>query len=276
MKAYKVDLGKEYGVKNGTLECILGEKPFDADKEWQRPAVIVVPGGGYAYASKREGEPVAMAFLARGFQAFILDYKTGVENGVKYPEQLLQLGAAVDYVKKHAAELNVNADEVFAVGFSAGGHLVGNLAVEYADVPNKAGQALDCKPTAVGLCYPVISKIHGHQGSYNNLLNGYSEEEKEALLKTLNVNEAVTENTPPAFLWATATDGAVPADNALRYALACANNGVPYEIHIYPQGSHGLSTGSLEVNGESAALKRVSAWLDDCASFFRLYCSEKF
>ena len=274
-----VDLSKEHPfLQGGNLECIGMDYPMDdnASEKWRRPAVIVVPGGAYGMVSKREGQPVAMGFLDRGFQVFVLTYMVA-SQGVRYPEQLLEVASATDYVKKHADEFFVNPDEVFVVGFSAGGHLTGNLAIEYASVSQKAGVELDCKPTAVGLSYPVISKKHGHQGSYENLLNGYTEEAKEELLKTLNLNEAVTEDTPPAFLWATANDGAVPADNALRYALALADKGVEYEIHVYPRGNHGLSRGDLE---SSSWIKedetRLRNWLDDCASFFRLYTKEKF
>ncbi len=246
--------------------------PWDIQKDWKRPALIVVPGGGYGMVSKREGEPVASAFFAKGFQAFVLTYLTA-GSGVSYPEQLLELAAAVDYVKKNAEAFNVNKDEVFVVGFSAGGHLTGNLAIEHTHVSDKAGATLDCKPTAVGLCYPVISQIHGHQGSYDNLLQGYTQEAKKELLKTLNLNEAVSEDTPPAFLWATANDACVPADNAIRYALALAEKGIAYELHIYPKGYHGLSTAACEVNGESAVLK-ATAWIEACVDFFKMYIKE--
>lgn len=275
MRAYTVDLKKEYSfLQGGSLQCIAMEQPWDGVRDWKRPALVVVPGGGYGMCSKREAEPIATEFLTRGFQTFVLTYLCAPE-GVRYPEQLLELSAAVDYVKKHADEWSVNPEEVFVVGFSAGGHLTGNLAIEYASVSEKAGAALDCKPTAVGLCYPVISQKHGHQGSYNNLLRGYTEEEKAELLKTLNLDEAVSEATPPAFIWATATDGVVPADNALRYAMALDNKEVSYELHIYPDGGHGLSTGSLEINAPSDALVRVRAWMEDCAAFFRRYIKEK-
>lgn len=274
MKVYTVELKKEYNfLEGGTLSCMLMDMPWDVQKDWKRPAVIVVPGGGYEMVSKREGEPVAAAFFAKGFQAFILDYLVA-KDGVSYPEQLLELASAVDYVKKNAEAFCVNKDEVFVVGFSAGGHLTGTLAVEHTHVFDKAGVALDCKPTAVGLCYPVISQIHGHQGSYDNLLQGYTDEAKKELLKTLNLNEAVSEDTPPAFLWATARDGSVPADNALRYAMALADKGILYELHIYPYGFHGLSTGAFEVNESFCHLPRVSAWVGDCIEFFKLYIQE--
>ena len=143
---------------------------------------------------------------------------------------------------------SVNADMVYAVGASAGGHLVGSLAVTQHRMDEITPTSLNCKLTAIGLMYPVVSQIHGHQGSYNNLLYGYSEEKKAELLKTLNLNEGLTENAPPAFIFTTAMDQIVPADNAIRYALACAEHGVLYELHVYPYGRHGLSTGKAEVN----------------------------
>ena len=183
MQVYKVNLKDEYVfLQGGTLDCIVTEYPYDGEQPeaWAMPALIVVPGGGYGMTSKREAFPIATAFMAKGFQTFVLNYLCEPQ-GARYPEQLLEEAAAVDYVKKHAKQLHINPDEVFLVGFSAGGHLVGNLAVEHQNVAQKAGVTLDCKPTAVGLCYPVISKINGHQGSYDNLLQGYSDEAKEEL-----------------------------------------------------------------------------------------------
>lgn len=277
MKAYTVELKEKYPfLQGGTLQCILGAYPMDdANDAWKRPAVIVVPGGGYFMASKREGEPIAASFLAQGFQAFVLDYLVR-PDGVRYPEQLLELSAAVDYVKKNAKEMSVNADEIFVVGFSAGGHLTANLAVEYGSVSEKAGCALDCKPTAVGLAYPVISKIHGHEDSFCNLLYGYTEEEQAELLKTLNLNEAVTERTAPAFIWSTRTDQTVPCDNAIRYAQALSDHGVDFELHVYPRGQHGLSTARREICVENECLETVAPWIDACAKFFRMYTVEKF
>ncbi len=277
MKAYTVRLKEEYGfLQGGELSCIATGYPFDdANVAWRRPAVIVVPGGGYGMVSKREGEPVAMPFLANGFQTFVLTYLCA--PAARYPEQLLELASAVDYVKKNALTFGVNPDEVFVVGFSAGGHLTGNLAVEHQNVEALCGVPLDCKPTAVGLCYPVISQIHGHQGSYDNLLAGYSEEDKTELLKKLNLNEYVSEQTPPAFLWATAEDTCVPPDNALRYALALDQQGICYELHIYPKGNHGISTAGQEVNLYwFKEMERATAWVKDCANFFRLFVVEKF
>lgn len=279
MRVIDVALKETYAfLQGGELQCWLADYPMDGEKNenWKRPALIVVPGGGYGMVSKREGEPIASYFYAKGFQVFILTYLCQPQ-GVRYPEQLLELASAVDYVRKNAKEFDVNADEVFAVGFSAGGHLTGNLAVEYAEVAEKAGVELDCKPTAVGLCYPVISSTHGHFGSYVNLLNGYSEDEQAVLKSKLNLDERVNEQTPPAFLWATASDAVVPADNTLRYALAMARNNRPYEVHVYPEGIHGLSACNMEIcqDGDEGT-KNMARWMDDCAAFFRRFTVEKF
>ncbi len=275
MKNYSIELSKEYPVQGGTLDCILMDFPFDIPGEWKRPALIVVPGGGYGMVSKREGEPIAAAFWVRGFQTFVLTYLCQ-PDGARYPEQLCELAAAVDYVKKNADALNVNKDEIFVVGFSAGGHLTANLAVDYANVAQKIGMELDCQPTAVGLSYPVISEKYRHTMSHNNLLSGYTEEAIEELLKQTNLDEMVTDKTAPSFLWATATDACVPVQNTLHFATKLAENGVSFEVHVYPEGVHGLATADYEVCPVNVHDKRISRWVDDCAAFFRRYIKETY
>ncbi len=278
MNAFKVQLKEGYPfLQGGELSCLIAEFPFNAEKTdgWKRPAVIVVPGGGYRFVSKRESEPIANAFLGKGFNAFILDYLC-VGDGVRYPEQLLELSAAVDYVRKRAKELDVNPDEIFVVGFSAGGHLVGNLAIECETLSQKVGTELDCKPTAVGLCYAVTSNRYGHIGSHENLLNGYSQKEKEGLYSSVNLDLGVTESTPPAFIWTTAEDLDVPSQNSLRYAMALAEKGVSYELHVYPRGKHGLSNAAADVNLPHPDLGRISRWIEDCVAYFRSFTQEKF
>ena len=268
-----IQLKELYNVKGGILTPYTIDCPSSEKKEWHRPAVIVVPGGAYEHVSKREGAPVACHFTARGFQSFVLEYLVA-PDGVRYPEQLHELAAAVDYLKCHADEYHVNKDEIFVVGFSAGGHLTANLAVDYSKVSTLVGENLDCKARAVGLCYPVISAELGHTRSYDNLLYGYTDAEKGELLKGLNLDKAVNKNTLPAFIWTTATDGTVPAKNSILFALALAEKGVKYELHVYPEGEHGSSTCDGEVN-EKANPKNAQ-WIDNCVQFFRLFTVEKY
>ena len=272
MNSY-IELKKHYKVAGGKLIPYVIDCPVN-DSNWRRPAVIVVPGGAYEHVSKREGAPVASHFVARGFQAFVLEYLVA-GDGVRYPEQLHELAAAVDYLKKHAEEYNINSDEIFVLGFSAGGHLTANLAVDYS-VSETVGEKLDCKIKAAGLGYPVISADLGHTRSHDNLLKGYTDAEKQKLLKNLNLDKAVNKNTVPAFIWTTAADSTVPAINSLKFAEALAKNGIKYELHVYPEGDHGSSTCDREVNEERNAIAKNAQWIDNCASFFRLFTVEKY
>ena len=226
--------------------------------------------------SEREATVIAAPFFARGFQAFVLRYATA-SDGVAYPEELLELAAAFDYVRKNAKTFFVNPDEVFAVGFSAGGHLVADLACEYASVEEKYGKPLDCKPTAVGLCYPVTYN-NGHQGSYINLTKGMSDEQRERILPTLDLDKRVTKDTSPAFIWSTFEDTVVPCENSLRYASAMKKAGVRFALHIYPFGEHGLASSDNEISDYYGvnAVEYSRVWIDDCCKFFRIYVKEPY
>lgn len=270
-----IELKNYYKVAGGFLTPYTIECPNGKEKKWRRPAVIVVPGGAYEHVSKREGANVACQFLARGFQTFVLEYLT-VTNGVRYPEQLHELAAAVDYVKTHCEEYHINKDEIFVLGFSAGGHLTADLAVEYFNVAEIVGEKLDCKPAAIGLGYPVISTEFGYKKTHENLLSGYTDAEKQNILNRLNLDKTVTKKTVPVFLWTTAEDSAVPALNSLKFASALAENGVKYELHVYPEGEHGSSTCDFEVNTENPAYRKNAQWLSNCAQFFRLFTVEKY
>lgn len=267
------DLG--YPVEGGKLECILSDYPFDREGiSWKRPAVLIIPGGAYMSVSKREGEHVGHYFLAGGFQVFVLTYLVQ-PDGVRYPEQLIEVGCAVDHIKKHAEEYHINADEVFVVGFSAGGHLAANFALDYTNVSQKAGVPLDCSIKGLGLGYPVINPS-GHFNSFENLLCGYTDEAKEMLLEELSLEKRVTEQTVPTFIWTTAEDEAVDPRNSIVFAEALATKRVPFELHVYPHGYHGGATVDNEVSFDKRLFGNAGNWLKDCMDFFRLYTQEKY
>ena len=270
----KILLNEHYHVAGGEVTVFAGSRPFDTENVWKRPALIVVPGGGYGMVSKRESEPIAFRFMAKGFQVFILNYLCAPV--ARYPEQLMELACTVDYIRKNAEKYDVNPKEVFAVGFSAGGHLTGNLSTDYMQAIEAYGEELDCKLTAACLSYPVISAKHGHVWSFDNITKDMSEEEKEATLAKVYLDEVVSERTSPAFIWATTADQVVPVMNSLSYATVLAKNSINFELHIYPEGVHGISTCDQEVNPPYEYLAKNSRWIDDCASFFRLYTEEKF
>ena len=277
MRSVRIALKEFYNVRGGELDAAVSDYPQNGtpNPDWKRPALLIVPGGTYNSITNRECDPVAGAFLGRGFQTFVLRYLCA-PDGVRYPEQLIEEAAAVDYIRKHAKEYSVNPEEVFVIGFSAGGHLAADLAVEYPSMKEISGSDLDCRPTAVGLSYPVISAKYGHADSHENLLNGYSGEERETLWGKLNLDERVDAKTPPTFLWHTAEDTCVPPLNSLMYAAALSKRNILFEMHVYPYGWHGCSTCDYEINDHAEFLRRNARWIDDCASFFRIFTKEKF
>ena len=275
MKNETIALKDLYRVQGGTLTTYAMELPFDEGHEdWRRPAVIVVPGGGYHFVSRREAEPIGAEFWARGFQVFILDYLVA-PDGVYYPEELLELACAVDYVRKNAGAYCVNPDEIFAVGFSAGGHLVASLSTNYHVALSEYAGDIDPRLTAAGLIYPVISDRYDESETHGNLFAGAEEAYREAKLPLMRLDEQVSEVTAPAYIFSTYEDTVVSSRNSLKYALAMAEAKVPYELHVYKNGHHGMSTAKTEINTGSERFVRNRAWLDDCAAFFRDFTVEE-
>ena len=187
------------------------------------PAILVLPGGGYVGQDEHEAEPVAEWLVSLGLHAFVLRYRVAPH---RHPAPLKDAERALEWIRAGKHGLSVDPERVAVLGFSAGGHLAATLA----------GTA---HPPALSvLCYPVISFLDDpHAGSVESLLGPNPATE---LLESLSADRAVTERTPPAFLWHTADDGAVPVSHSLRYAQALVRHGVPVELHVFPHGQHGL------------------------------------
>lgn len=222
-----------------------------------RPAVIVIPGGGYGFWSQREGEPIALRFLSAGYAAFLLDY----ELNTAHPEPLLQACMAIKYLRENAEKYGIDQNQIAAIGFSAGGHLAGSFATLYMaeEITSRLGKETNLRPDAVVLSYPVITmKEKTHGGSKDVITGGKSD-----LIKALSLEEQVNEKSSPAFIWHTRTDGCVPVENAYQMALAYQRAKVPYELHIFEHGCHGLSTADSEVfdDGNENILPEVGVWL---------------
>ncbi len=211
----------------------------------RRPAVIICPGGAYVMKSDREGEIVAMRYLGAGMQAFVLQYSVGPS---RYPSALLELAASVAYVRSHADEWYIDPDRIVISGFSAGGHLtacLGNLwdepllqKVLEATYPVIKGRKL-WKPDGMILCYPVITMgPFTHEVSRDTLLGEHADAK---LIEETSMELRVSEKTVPAFIWHTQEDEAVPVENSLLLSMALRRHKVPFELHIYEKGCHGLS-----------------------------------
>ena len=228
-------------------------------------AVIVCPGGGYNHLSPREAEPIAAQFLAAGFATFILHYGVG-KNAANY-RPLKQLALAIRHVRENAQKYSVDPDYIFVCGFSAGGHLAASAGILWnSPVLDEiaAGAPRDIvRPTGMILGYPVISagKI-AHRDSFYELCGKENPTEEE--LSAFSLEKHVSADTSPAFIWHTFADQAVPVQNSLLLAEKMTDAGVPFELHVFPQGRHGLSLcNELTANGKPAFIEPHTAqWLN--------------
>ena len=209
--------------------------PHRADK----PMVIVCPGGAYSFCSDREAEPIAAKYLAAGFHAAVLRYHCAP---ARYPVAMCELAWSVALCRRMAAKWHINTDAIFVVGFSAGGHLAASLGTLWDDPVLHACLSPDYswRPNGQILCYPVITmREFAHIGSRDNLLGAHAQPN---MLERLSLEKQVNDKTVPAFLWHTYEDGAVPVENSLLYASALSKHKIPFELHVFEKGQHGLST----------------------------------
>lgn len=263
-----VNLSELYGIGGtATLKCFLHKGDGEmAPYNQNLPAMIAVPGGGYHFVSEREGDPVAVEFFNRHYNAFTLVYD--IAPAARYPLALTELACAVDYIKTHAEELHVDPKRVFAAGFSAGGHLVGCLANFYKNlpVPEADGKKLDAALTGIVLGYPVITP-GSHGGSFENLLGTKDMNAPE--VQALSLEKTVTPDNPPCFIWTTAEDTCVDPMATVMYTTALLKNKVTVESHIFPYGWHGSSVGDERVFTAEQATNfvRVREWTDLAAKF---------
>ena len=213
----------------------------DSSEKALRPCMLVVPGGGYCMVVPPEGEAVAKEFYNRGMQAFVLTYTTDITFSVPLHKQPLNdISRAVRYIRKNAERFGIDPNRIVICGFSAGGHVCGSLGVHYKDVidPDPELQKISNRPDAMFLCYPVItSGEFTHEYSMLALVGQENPEEREYF----SLENHVTEDTPPTFLWQTVEDDLVPVENSMMFANACRKAGVPYAYYAFPYGWHGLS-----------------------------------
>ncbi len=228
------------------LTAYLQENPREDKKPF--PAMIIVPGGGYEYVSSREAEPIAMAFLAQGYQVIVLDY-TVMSKGTQYnflQDCLNELSRTFEEVHQNAVKWEIDTEKIFLIGFSAGAH----LAAWYANTATKN------KPAGLLLAYALISFDYGWplQASYFNF---------PIDLTQYNTADLVNEKTPPVFIWQTGNDAVVPVYNSLKFCEQLGKFNIPFEAHIFEKGYHGLSLANRTVASTDEGINpNVARWLE--------------
>ncbi|MCG7377001.1 alpha/beta hydrolase [Paenibacillus sp. ACRSA] len=222
-------------------------------------AVIICPGGGYGFLADHEGAPIAELLNRAGISAFVLKYRVAPHQ---QPAPLTDGQRAIRYVRAHAEDFGIHPSKIAVLGFSAGGHLTAMLGTVYDEGQTEHADPIErvsSRPDRIILCYPVITmESYGHAGSRENLLGPEASDE---LVIAYSAEKQVKADAPEAFIWHTSDDGAVPVQNSLRYALALGAHGIPYDLHVFEKGSHGL--GLAEDNAA------VSAWSGLCLTWLK-------
>lgn len=248
-------------AKNGALATVTAYLPTHFagfGNQALRKAVIICPGGGYGHVSEREGEPVALQLVAAGVATFVLDYSVAP---AQYPTALTQLAEAVVYVRQNARTWHIDPQKILVAGFSAGGHLAASLGTMWhSKLADLGYEPEEIRPNGLILSYPVITAgAFAHQGSFENLL----QTKEPADWQDHSLEQLVSEQVPPVFIWHTVADQAVPVENTLLFVKALQQAHVSYECHLYPNGPHGLSLANeATATQELAPVANVTSWLE--------------
>jgi len=256
-----------------TLTSYLWERSsqMSSDVSWQpqkRPAVIICPGGAYRFLSDREAEPVVMQFYSEGFQVFLLKYSLLEECA--YPAPLEEASRAIWLVRSNSAEWGIDPDKIVIGGFSAGGHFSALIGTRW----NEPGLAERLgipeggnKPNGLILCYGKLEPVK------EGLDFDISPEDVGYILRIYDERadtiKNVTKDTPPSFIWHTRSDSLVSADESMRFAANCLKENVPFELHVYSEGVHGLSLGNDLCDYKQPHAVNVDSWVSLCINWFK-------
>lgn len=268
-----------------TLSALLWEEsPALQDAARPRPAILICPGGGYHSIAAREADPIAVRFASMGYHAFVLRYSLHQEGRCLYPQPLLDIAQAMLYIRDHAALWHLDAERIGLCGFSAGGHNALLYAVQW-NQPVITGRfsrpAADFRPALCIAGYAVVDYMGWPDERCPALIARQVRDEcrrgllgastpEQSLLQKVDPTRYVTTAAPPMFLWATAEDVKVPAENTLHMALALMRAGIPVETHIFESGEHGLALADPSSAGIRRKVEPAAAqWIQLCDTWLK-------
>jgi acetyl esterase/lipase len=249
--------------QGGVLRCYLRTASDRMPMTQTRPAVVVIPGGGYNHGSAREADPVALQFAAAGYHTFVLEY--GLLDKAQHYLPMKQAAEALGVIRAHAVEWGVQPQKIAVCGFSAGGHLA--LASAVLDIPGE-DPAYQPRPNAVILGYPVVTAgEYAHRGSFCYLTGS----DDPAAHAPFGLEDKIRAGMPPVFVWHGVEDDTVPVENTLLLVAALRRAGVPFEAHLFPLRQHGTSicTPEMTFDYPHAAhwVELAQEWLADVFEF---------
>jgi len=241
----------------------------DYETQVERPLAIICPGGAFKFQSDREAQPIAMQFNAAGMHALVLHYQLIDDEHSVYPLALQEMATTLNWLKTQASH-HINFKKIMLVGFSAGSHVVADFNSIMLDPEQREKifpAELEVEPAANILGYPVI-----------DMTLGWPKEEDWAMKISPDIyywqaQEHLTKHGKPTFIWQTVTDKSVPVMNSIIYAQKMELLGIPYELHLFGSGSHGLSLATYVTQnpGNEDNLNLYdSKWWELCLNWLKL------
>jgi acetyl esterase/lipase len=228
-------------------------------------AMIICPGGGYQHLAPHEGNDYALWLNQHGVTCFVLKYRLGA-NGYRHPAELQDAARAVRMVRARADEFKIDSKRIGIMGSSAGGHVASMLMTHFDSGDTNSADVIEqqsSRPDIGILCYPVITMGEfAHGGSKTNLLGKNPSLE---LVQETSSELHVETNTPPCFIWCTSEDKTVPPENTLMFAAALRKNHVPFDLHIYQKGGHGMGLGD-----RTPPFAHPHPWTGDCLFWLKV------
>ena len=212
---------------------------YPAKNKKSDAAIVIFAGGGYCMRAEHEGKGYAEHFMDLGVDSFVVDYRV---SPYYFPAPLLDARRGVRFVRYYAEKFGINPDKIAIMGSSAGGHLCAMTSTYRDKIDGEGVDEIDemsYLPSSQILCYPVISMVDDeiwHHGSVKNLLGP----DNMDFAPNVSPELIADEKTPDAFIWHTSSDGGVNVINSYKYAIALREKNVRVEMHIFPEGGHGL------------------------------------
>lgn len=278
-------LEEKVGNNGAVVKYYLHEPNPEIDEQRLFPVMVICPGGGYMWTSYREDEMIALQFFAKGFHVVVVRYATeGVsayqvptnqlptEPISKYPNPLVDLALAISMIKEHSKEWAINEEYIVVGGFSAGGNLAAQLGVHWHEdwLEQLVGKSKELyRPTHLMLAYAALKvvslPIRNFEIEFNPMLyamTGKLEHTEDELMQVNPIN-FVSEFTPPSFIWHTREDMTVPVNDSLEFAVELEKYQIPYELHIFDKGKHGLALANILTGRQTENTDaQVSKWVD--------------
>jgi acetyl esterase/lipase len=233
--------------------------PYLCESNATGAAMVICPGGGYAHLAPHEGNDYALWLNQHGVTCFVLKYRLGA-NGYRHPSELQDATRAVRTIRARADEFKIDPKRIGIMGSSAGGHVASMLMTHFDAGDTNSADVIEqqsSRPDIGILCYPVITMGEfAHHGSKNLILGRNPSPE---LVQETSSELHVAANTPPCFIWCTSEDKTVPPENTLMFAGALRKNHVPFDLHIYQKGGHGMGLGD-----RTPPFAHPHPWTSDC------------